>query len=64
MADYSEMYYVLFKEISNALEMLERCQITLKEAQLKTERLYMTADESVLTFVPRINKTEGGKPPL
>ncbi|MCL2695240.1 MAG: hypothetical protein FWE69_02820 [Clostridiales bacterium] len=45
MADYKEMYYSLFVETAKAIELLQ-------EAQLKTERMYATAEDGPMILVP------------
>lgn len=53
MADYAEMYKVLFRAVTKAIE-------GLQEAQIATEELYISADDPVITIVQPDNKTEDG----
>lgn len=50
MPDYRKMYAILFNAITDAIEALEQenlsaATVILKGAQLKTEQVYLNADE-------------------
>lgn len=45
MANYSEMYKVLFRAITQVVE-------TLQEAQQQTEEMYITDEKPIITILP------------
>ena len=52
MADYPKMYQTLFRATTQAIEIL-------KQAQIETEELYISADETPLFIIPpRTNEEE------
>ena len=51
MADYKEMYFELFVEVATVIERLQKIQ-------QKTERMFATTDNKVLTFVPTVDERE------
>lgn len=50
MPDYQNMYTELFRSVTKAIELLQ-------QAQIKTEEIYISSKETVLTLVPE-QKTE------
>lgn len=50
MTDYLKMYAELFRSITNAIELLQ-------QAQIKTEEIYISSEETILTLIPE-QKTE------
>lgn len=57
MADYAEMYKVLFRAVTKAIE-------DLQNAQVAAEEIYISGDETPITLVPPLgaDKNEGGNP--
>lgn len=45
MADYAEMYKVLFRAVTKAIDVLQKAQQT-------TEEMYISADEPMITLLP------------
>ena len=51
MADYAEMYRLLFREITKVINILQ-------EAQLDTEEMYISADDTTITLLRPADSNE------
>lgn len=58
MADYFEMYHVLFLEMTKANALMTQAIEVLQKAQKKTELIYELSDEDILTLVPQDGDSE------